>query len=124
MGRKTKNLDREWSDLQKARAEIKTLKKQLSRERKLRKKIEDGQAIAHLIELVDIQRREDKKLHEDKIDIDVRGKWQCFNCDEGIMKLMIFNRIDGVFYYRRCECGNKTRMKKYHDGVEGVEEGD
>lgn len=119
MGRKGHNKDRENSASQTLKAENKLLKRQISRLQKLLARIDDPTRIQQLTELVDAQRREDKELHEDLVQSAASAKWKCFKCEEGTIKLLIFNRADGVFYFRRCaHCGNKTRLKKYHQGVQ------
>lgn len=120
MGRKTPNRDKEWDENKRLKEENRRLKRAISRQRKIIHKFNEGQDLAGLLALVEAQRKEDRELH-DKNNKDLRKKWKCYECEDGVMILQIFKRLDGIFYYRRCACGNKTRMKKYHDGVKGIE---
>jgi transcription elongation factor Elf1 len=74
----------------------------------------DVERFENLKELVDKQRQEEKTK-----DKKVKKNWDCYQCGKGHMQLHIFNRRDGVFYYRSCTlCENRTRMKKHHKNVE------
>lgn len=68
--------------------------------------------------LVGQQREEEKARDKERR---IKEKWLCHTCGMGHMGLSIFNRRDGVFYYRTCsnvECDNRTKMQKYTDDVE------
>lgn len=72
----------------------------------------------HLKELVEQQRQESKA--QEKAEEKKASTWNCFDCGEGHLQLMIFERRDGVFYYRLCtnfECKKKTPLKKYTKDV-------
>lgn len=63
------------------------------------------------------QRREERKKREKG----EKEKRKCFKCEDGHMVLETWPRRDGIYYNRICdnqECGNKTKMKKYHKDVE------
>lgn len=52
----------------------------------------------------------------------LREKWTCHECNEGYLKIIIFNRHDGKHYFRSCtNCENRTRTKVFTEDVEGVE---
>lgn len=55
---------------------------------------------------------------------DLQKKWKCFECDGGIMKLIIVPSIGGGSrYFRRCsnpKCKNRTDVKEYTEEVEGL----
>jgi hypothetical protein len=79
-----------------------------------------------LHDLVMRQRAEEierqKALKQDKKDLE---KWQCHKCEQGIMKINLWPRLDGIFYNRICnrnpECNNRTRFKKYNaETVQGI----
>jgi rubrerythrin len=122
LGRKTYNKDKEFDLLQKLKAENKKLKRENSRLKKELSKI-DLDRYNNLKELVEVQRKEDKIIHEEEKKQILKERWECFKCGEDALRLMIFNRLDGVFYYRRCPtCGHRTKMKKYKEGIEGFRE--
>lgn len=125
MGRKTHTKDKDWTELEKYKVREKKFKREIARLRKMVQKLQEEHEMSGLLELVDVQRKEDKEIHDVEKGIELRKKWKCHECEEGIMILNIFNRKDGVFYFRRCyACGNKTRMKKYTNDVEGVKNED
>lgn len=96
--------------------ENKKLKREVAKLRNLLARV-DLERYENLKELVDQQRLEEK-LEKARRRKEVK-KWKCHECEEGHMQLMIFNRKDGVFYYRTCtSCNHRTRMKKYHKDVE------
>ena len=47
--------------------------------------------------------------------------WSCYECEQGVMKLVILNRAGEPYYIRKCNhCDNKTKMKKYTEEITGV----
>ena len=109
--------DIELDQLQKLKEENKKLKKQIGSLRKQLSRI-DLDRYENLKELIDKQRHEDEASAKTS---KLLKKWKCYECGNGILKLLIFNRRDGTFYYRRCSnCDHRTRLQKYHKDVEGV----
>jgi len=53
---------------------------------------------------------------------DLKKKWQCHICEEGIMKLIIIpNGLGGSRYFRNCsnpKCSNRTNVKEYTEEVD------
>ena len=57
----------------------------------------------------------DVKAKRDKL----QERWRCHDCGKGILKPYMFDRRDGLHYYRSCTlCSYRTPMKKYHKGVD------
>lgn len=116
MGRR--NGDKELDQLQRLKYENQKLKKENSR---LRKLIQRGQADQELLhELITKQNEESELEQKEKM---MKNKWRCFECNEGILKIHIMKRLDGVFYWRCCsnpECGHKTKLQRYTKDVEGI----
>jgi ribosomal protein S20 len=49
---------------------------------------------------------------------DLKRKWACYKCNEGVLRLMI---IPGNRYFRKCSiCDNRTEAKEYTEEVEGI----
>lgn len=109
---------REFELVDRLKKENKQLKIQLARLRKVLDRI-DLENYNNLKEIVHKQRREDTDLHNEKIESNLEKQWECHKCHEDVLRIIIVDRQDGVFYFRRCSCGNRTKMKKYHDKVEG-----
>lgn len=58
---------------------------------------------------------------QEQINNNYDSNWECHQCHNDVIRLVVFDRIDGTFYFRRCSsCGNKTKVKKYNDKVEGI----
>lgn len=51
----------------------------------------------------------------------LKKEWSCRECGEGFLKIHIINRLDGVFYYRKCtDCKNRTNVQPYDSSVKGI----
>jgi hypothetical protein len=49
---------------------------------------------------------------------DLKAKWQCFKCNEGVLRLII---IPGNRYFRKCSmCEHRTGAQEYTENVEGI----
>jgi hypothetical protein len=108
--------------LERLKAENKHLRKQIGRLQKQLNRM-DIDKFQNLEEIVDVQCKEEEQFHHKSTRDALREKWKCFKCQEGYLKLIIYPRLDGVWYQRRCtECGKKTKLQRYHEGVEGVKE--
>ena len=115
---------KEFSEIQKLRHEIQKLKRENSRLQKVLDRV-DVERYNSLKELVSIQSKEARAEENIKSLEKLKEKWICFECGSGHLRLKIFPKWDGDYYYRACsneECGNKTKSKKYTDNVEGVSE--
>jgi hypothetical protein len=116
MGRR--NADKELDQLQRLKYENQKLKKENSR---LRKLIQRGQADQDLLqELIEKQNAEVELEQQEKV---LKNKWGCHECNEGVLKIHIMKRLDGVFYWRLCSnpnCGHKTKLQRYTKDVEGI----
>mgnify|MGYP001327511185 CR=1 FL=1 len=52
-----------------------------------------------------------------------KKKWKCFKCGFGFLLLMVIRRMDGEFYFRKCDdCSHRTPMKRFHSKIEGLRE--
>jgi len=72
-------------------------------------------------EELNLQQIKEETVHKFE---DLQKKWKCFECDGGIMKLIIVPSIGGGSrYFRRCsnpKCKNRTDVKEYTEEVEGL----
>ena len=111
---------KEQSALQKANKEIKMLKRQLSRYKKLISRM-DMDNYTNIQEAREAQTRERKELKKDKKQIDESAKWGCYSCGEDFLRLVIYQKVNEPYYFRRCPtCGNRTKGKKFDDSIEGI----
>lgn len=115
-----KNCDREFSDIQKLRHENKKLKRQISSLRKQLARIDIGR-YENLKELLHKHSEEDLQQRIEEENESQKQRWKCFECHDGILKLKIFERRDGIFYFRKCDnCTNRTKTQKWSEDVEGI----
>lgn len=115
---KTVRGEKEFDTLDRLKQENKKLKREVSSLRKALSRI-DVERFEKLKELVGKQRKEDKEDVKQKKTSKNKKDRQCYQCGEGSMQLKIFDRRDGVFYYRGCTiCDHRTKMKKYHKEVQ------
>lgn len=118
MGRKRHNNDKEESDLQKLKAENQTLKRQVSKLKKVINNI-DMDHYSFVQDLLNSKDFNDTPIKNTKKEVE--KKWSCFKCEEGIMRLMTFSKMGELNYLRKCDCcDNRTKAQPYTEDVEGV----
>jgi hypothetical protein len=82
----------------------------------------DVDRFQNLKELLDSQDRQEQEEVSREREVKM---WSCWECKQGILKLIIMERRDGVFYLRKCDnklCHKQTKPQKYHDDVKGIKE--
>jgi hypothetical protein len=117
-----RNGDKELDDLQRFKRENAKLKKENA---KLRKLIQRGQINQELLH--ELVQKETEEAQAVELDKKMLEKWRCHKCGDGVLKLHLLKRLDGTFYYRKCNglaCDHKTRLKRYTNDVEGVKDDD
>jgi hypothetical protein len=112
---------KEQDDLQKLKRENDKLKKQVSSLRKQLARID----INRYENLQDLMHKFDKEEVAENLENDKKvqeQKWKCHKCSDGVLRLKVFERLDGIVYFRKCDnCDNRTTTKKWDKSVEGVE---
>lgn len=111
--------NKELSEIQRLKAENLQLKRQLTR---IRKQLARDQAdrFDSIDNALEAQIREDEALRELRKQQKLIEHWRCFKCKEDYLRLIIIQRPDGGFYFRKCPgCENRTRLKPLNDKVEG-----
>lgn len=102
---------------EKLRRTIQSLRKQMSRI-----DIDEYQNLREIIESQETFDSETERKNELK---KLKERWLCRVCSTDYLRLVMVPRLDGVFYFRRCaNCGNKTKLKKYTEEVEGIDSDD
>lgn len=64
-----------------------------------------------------------KEIKDDKKDrfSELERKWKCFDCHEGILRLVIIPGGENNRYFRKCSmCSKRTEVKTYTEEVEGI----
>jgi hypothetical protein len=121
MGRKNFNREKEGTDFQKLKHENQRLKRQISALRKQIARI-DIDRYYNLKEILEKHHQEDLDAYLAEEKEKTKKQWGCHSCNRGILKLKVFERRDGIFYFRKCDsCDNRTKTKKWHKDVEGIE---
>jgi len=127
-GRRVPQGTKEYSELQRARAEVKKLKVQLARRTQQLKRCSSFEEYR---ELITQQHQEDLAAHGKRRNIDPKKQWACWNCQEngseeaGYLVIVPIFRRDGAFYYRRCsnsECGKRTKLQRLKEDMKGIKE--
>ena len=107
---RNRTYDKETDTLQHLKSENKHLKREVVRLRKELDRIYNR--YDNLDDLVQQHYKEESPKE------DLKKKWACNECKEGYLKLIIINRRDGSFYFRKCSmCDHRTRLKKYTENV-------
>lgn len=120
MSKGRRDRTKEYDQVQKLKSENKLLKRQIARLRKQLDRI-DVEHFQNLKEIVKKQRKEDLDLYKEEEHKSLEEKWKCHKCDDGVLRIVIIDRRNGVFYFRRCpSCGNRTKVKPYTEDVKGV----
>ncbi len=112
MGRSGRYSDHENDLIDRLKRENAKLKEQISKLRKQLSRI-DVDRYQNLKELVDrfeqAEVAEQKQSHKEEI----KKLWECFECRQDYLRMVTFERRDGVMYYRKCNsCGHRTKLQK------------
>ena len=110
MGR-SKYTDKEIELLDKLKHENRKLKRALKAARKMldRYQVAEKKGLIEEDIIVPSKKRQKEK--------ELRDKWQCYECDGGILELIIV----GNRYFRKCNvCGKHTRSQIWDESVEGI----
>jgi len=115
--------DKDHSENQRLKHENQKLKRQLERLRKQLARV-DLEVYSNIKEVVEAQQREDIVFEGEIIDHkrkdNLKKQWQCHQCNEDYLRLVVIQRPDGAFYFRKCpNCTNKTRMKPFSEKITG-----
>jgi rubrerythrin len=103
------------------KSQVRQLKQENQRLRKLIKRA-DWDTIHALDERLDQQRRDDDNKHKEASKKkNIREKWKCDSCGDGVL-IIIKTSIAGIEkYFRRCDCcGKRTPLQPFNDDVTGI----
>lgn len=118
---KTRRGQKEQDQLDKLKRENKRLKRNISSLRKqiARIDLDRYHNIRELLDKYEIEEREEELQRQEEL---AKEEWKCHDCGRDYLRLVIFNRRDGTFYFRKCfTCNKRTKTQKYHDKVKGIE---
>lgn len=110
MAKKGKYTDKEYDVIDRYKKENQKLKEQISKLRKQLSRI-DLDRYNNIKDLIDQTEKEEPVVEEQKKDQE--NAWLCFNCEADSLRMVTFERRDGIFYYRKCNnCNHRTKTKK------------
>jgi hypothetical protein len=114
--------DKEIKEVQRLKRENQVLRKQISSLRKQLSRV-DVDRYQNVCELLESHDKQYEELETKNKLEDLKKKWECFECHEGFLKLILVSKMGEPYYFRKCNnCGKKTKLKHYNDSVEGVTE--
>lgn len=118
MGRKNHNKDKDWTEIQQLKAENYKLRRQIGKLRKVISRI-DLEQYLFVRDLIDSQERQDEEFDRESKKAEIKGRWKCYDCDEGILKMVVVMKAGEQYYIRKCNsCGKKTKLKKLVENVD------
>lgn len=96
---------------QKLRREISSLRKQLARI--------DLDRYVHVKTIVEEHyAQEEVEQNTQDMLASLKNKWQCNECGHGYLEINLYTRLDGTFYYRKCNnCDHRTKSQKYDENT-------
>ncbi len=116
--------DKEQDQLKRLQRENTKLKKQIASLRKQLSRI-DLDRYSHLKDIIEAHEDEDEAFDiKESIELE-KKKWECFDCTDGILRLVMVWKAGVPFYLRKCDgCAKKTKLKRYDETVKGVKNED
>lgn len=114
--------DKDLTVTKKLKIENQKLKRQLERLRKQLARV-DLEVFTNIREAVEAQQREDLAFDKAQTDLEkqntLRKRWECHKCGDDFLRLVILQRPDGCFYFRKCPaCQNKTRLQPLTETIQ------
>lgn len=116
---KHKRTDRDFSREQRLSHENKDLKQEILRLRKLLARV-DLDKFGQIKETVEKHCKDDNAQYGQDLLDRLKQEWRCTKTAgcEGYLEIIIFNKINDTYYFRRCsECSNRTPSQKYDSKV-------
>jgi hypothetical protein len=115
--------EKDYSENQRLKNENQKLKRQLERLRKQLARV-DLEVYTNIKEAIEAQQREDIVFEKEETErnrkVLLKKQWECFKCCEDYLRLVVVQRLDGDFYFRKCPaCGNRTKIKPFTENVKG-----
>lgn len=110
---KSKRSNKEFTREQKLIHENKALKRQVASLRKqlARVNLDGYNQVKDTIE----EHCPDSGIEENSDLLDrLKEIWKCRECSEGYLEIIIYNRLNDIYYFRKCNnCRNRTKSQKY-----------
>lgn len=110
-------------EIARLKSELKTIERAFSKNIVFLKERSNELSIEDLIRGAD-EEMSLKEIKDDKKDRfeELKRKWSCRKCDEGILRLIIVPGLEYNRYFRKCSiCSNRTRVKEHTNEVEGIQ---
>lgn len=115
---------RELDLLDRLKHENRKLKAQVNQLRKLITKF-DLERYNDVKEILEANERLEERFEKQEARRQLKRTWECWECKEGVLKIIIFPRRDGIFYWRKCtSCDHRTKLQPYTNKVKGIKDED
>jgi len=121
MGKNTRG-NKEFTREQRLVKENKQLKQQVSQLRKQLARL-DLDRFDSVKEMLDEFNSEDLPQTGTEFLETLKKKWECNDCRQGFLEIVIFSKIGQPHYFRSCSnegCNNRTKSQKYSPQVSGI----
>ncbi len=115
---------KEQDRMQRLQRENEKLKKQISSLRKQLSRI-DLDRYSYLRDVIEAHEAEDEAFDVKMSLEEEKRKWECFECQAGVLRLVVVSKVGQPYYFRKCDnCGKKTKLKKYDENIQGYQDED
>jgi len=110
---------KELDQLQRIKKENDSLKREISSLRKKLARVDLDRA--DLKEAIEDSSKQEYVKEAATIREKLKQEWKCKECPTGFLEIVLFNKINDVYYFRKCNgCSNRTKTQKYTTDVKGI----
>lgn len=118
---KNKYCDRDFNLLEKLKQENKQLKQNI---KALRRQLQRNSFYEYenVKNLLDNKYQEEETVNKKDLLKSLQDQWICYNCNSGVLEIIIYSKINDTYYIRKCNnCNYRTQGKKYDENkVKGI----
>lgn len=117
---KSRRGEKEFSREQKLIHENKRLKREISQLRKQLARL-DLDRYDTVREMIEEHGHESTAQTGQELLENLKKTWTCNDCRNGFLEIILYNKIDSTWYYRKCSnCDHRTKSQKYTPEVKGI----
>lgn len=118
---KRNNNRKEATEIRRYKDENDKLKRQVSSLRKQLARI-DLDRFVHVRNMLEEHLEENESNDDRSLLESLKKEWACRECDTGHLEITIFNKVQEMYYYRKCNnCDHRTKSQKYDKSkVKGI----
>lgn len=117
---KSRRGEKEFSREQKLVHENKRLKREVAQLRKQLARL-DLDRYDSIKEMIEEHGHENTAQTGQELLENLKKTWTCNDCRNGHLEIILYNKIDSTWYYRKCSnCPHRTKSQKYTPEVKGI----